>query len=94
MAQSRQGVSRAEVHELIDSRIRGAIREVTWIVAVVVPELMKAPQWTPADRRKLAAALHGVAESQMADGRVAASTAAQALAEALEAQLAAKPGEA
>ena len=90
MAQSRQGVTRAEVHELVDSRIRNAIREVTWIVAVVVPELMKAPQWTAEDRRKLAAALHGVAESQMADGRVAAATAAQALAEALEAQLAAK----
>jgi hypothetical protein len=51
-----------------------------------VPELMKAPQWTPADRQKLAAALHGVAESQTADGRGFAGTAAAALAEALDAQ--------
>ncbi len=90
MAQGKQGMSRAEAHELIDTRIRGAIREVTWLMAVIVPELMKSPQWTSDDRRKLAAALHGVAESQMADGRVAAATAAGALAEALDAQ-AAKP---
>jgi hypothetical protein len=86
MAQSRQGISRAEVHELVDTRIRNAIREVTWLVAVVVPELMKSPQWTPDDRQKLAAALQGVAESQMGDGRVCAATAAAALAEALQAQ--------
>jgi len=86
MAQAKQGLSKAEVHELVDSRVRNAIREVTWLMAVVVPELMKAPQWTPADREKLAAALHGVAESQMGDGRVSAATAAEALAEALEAQ--------
>jgi hypothetical protein len=48
---------------------------------------MKAPQWKPEDRQKLAAALHGVAESQLADGRVSAATAAEALAEALEAQV-------
>jgi hypothetical protein len=63
MAQGKQGISKAEVHELIDSRVRSAIREVTWLMAVVVPELMKAPQWTAADREKLDAALHGVAES-------------------------------
>ncbi len=67
MGDSRQGISRAEVHELVDARIRAAIREVTWLIAVVTPELMKAPQWTPADRQKLATALHGVAESQRAD---------------------------
>jgi len=86
MAQGKQGISRAEVHELIDTRIRTAIREVTWLMAVVVPELMKAPQWTPEDRQKLAAALQGVADSQMGDGRIAAATAAAALAEALQAQ--------
>lgn len=86
MAQSKPGITRAEVHELIDTRIRSAIREVTWLMAVVVPELMKSPQWTAEDRKKLAAALHGVAESQMNDGRLAAATAASALAEALEAQ--------
>jgi hypothetical protein len=85
---SKQGISRAEVHELVDSRVRGAIREVTWLMAVVLPEMLKSPQWTMEDRRKLAAALHGVAESQMSDGRVHAATAAQALAEALEAQVA------
>jgi hypothetical protein len=89
MSASKQGVSRAEVQELVDSRVRSAIREVTWLIAVVMPEIMKSPQWTPADRQKLAAALHGVAESQMADGRVSAATAAAALAEALDAQ--AKP---
>ena len=83
---SKQEVTRAEVHELIDSRVRAAIREVTWLMAVVIPEMMKSPQWTADERRKLAAALHGVAESQMADGRVNAATAAQALAEALDAQ--------
>jgi hypothetical protein len=88
MGESRQGMSRAEAHELVDTRIRSAIREVTWLIAVVVPELMKSPQWTVEDRRKLAAALHGVAESQMNDGRVAAATAASALAEALDAQAA------
>jgi hypothetical protein len=88
MAQGRQGMTRAEAHELVDTRIRGAIREVTWLMAVVMPELMKTPQWTIEDRKKLAAALHGVAESQMADGRVAAATAAGALAEALDAQAA------
>ena len=88
MGESRQGMSRAEAHELVDTRIRSAIREVTWLMAVVVPELMKSPQWTVEDRRKLAAALHGVAESQMNDGRVAAATAASALAEALDAQAA------
>ena len=86
MAQSKQGITRAEAHELVDERIRTAVREVTWLVAVVVPELMKSPQWTAEDRRKLAAALQGVAESQTADGRIAAATAAAALAEALQAQ--------
>jgi hypothetical protein len=86
MGESKQGLSRAEVHELVDARVKSAIREVTWLIAVVMPELMKSPQWTAADRQKLAAALHGVAESQMADGRAAASTAAAALAEALDAQ--------
>jgi hypothetical protein len=90
MAQSRQGISRAEVHELVDTRVRNAIREVTWLMAVVIPELMKAPQWTAQDREKLAAALQGVAESQMADGRTCAATAASALAEALQAQAHAK----
>jgi hypothetical protein len=85
MAQGKQGVSKAEVHELVESRLRSAIREVTWLMAVVVPE-MKTSQWTAEDRLKLAAALRGVAESQMADGRVDAATAAEALAEALEAQ--------
>jgi hypothetical protein len=84
---SRQGINRAEVHELVDNRVRAAIREVTWLMAVVIPEMMKSPQWTAEDRRKLAAALHGVAESQMADGRVSAATAAEALAEALDAQV-------
>ena len=88
MAQSKQGITRTEVQELIDTRVRNSIREVVWLMAVVIPELMKAPQWTPEDRQKLAAALHGVAESQMADGRVAAGTAAAALAEALQAQAA------
>ena len=88
MSQNKQGMSRAEAHELVDTRIRGAIREVTWLMAVVVPELMKSPNWTNDDRKRLAAALHGVAESQMAEGRVAAATAAAALAEALDAQAA------
>jgi hypothetical protein len=91
MAQGKQGISRAEAHELIDIRIRNAIREVTWLMAVVVPELMKAPQWTPEDRQKLAAALQGVADSQMGDGRIAAATAAAALAEALQAQAKSSP---
>jgi hypothetical protein len=86
MAQSRQGITKAEAHELVDERVSTAIREVVWLMAVVIPELMKAPQWTPADRQKLAAALHGVADSQKADGRLAAATAAAALAEALQAQ--------
>jgi hypothetical protein len=86
MAQSRQGISKAEAHELVDERVSTAIREVVWLMAVVIPELMKAPQWTPQDRQKLAAALHGVAESQQADGRLGAATAAKALAEALQAQ--------
>ncbi len=83
---SKHGVTRAEVHELIDTRVRAAIREVTWLMAVVIPEMMKSPSWSAEEKRKLAAALHGVAESQMADGRVNAATAAQALAEALDAQ--------
>lgn len=91
MAQGKQGMTRAEAHELVDTRIRSAIREVTWLMAVVVPELMKSPSWTSDDRKRLAAALHGVAESQMADGRVAAATAAAALAEALDAQAAKAP---
>jgi hypothetical protein len=86
MGENRQGMSRAEAHELLDTRVKSAIREVTWLIAVVMPELMKSPQWTPADRQKLAAALHGVAESQTADGRGFAGTAAAALAEALDAQ--------
>lgn len=88
MAKSSQSISRAEVHELVDTRVRGAIREVTWLMAVVMPEILKTPQWTVEDRRKLAAALQGVAESQMNDGRVHAATAAAALAEALQAQVA------
>jgi hypothetical protein len=88
MSQSKQGMSRAEAHELVDTRIRAAIREVTWLMAVVIPEMMKAPSWTNDDRKRLAAALHGVAESQMGDGRIAAATAASALAEALDAQAA------
>lgn len=88
MGQSRQGLSKAEAHELVDERIRTAIREVTWLMAVVVPELMKSPQWTSEDRKRLAAALHGVADSQRGDGRIAAATAAAALAEALDAQAA------
>jgi hypothetical protein len=88
MAKSSQSISRAEVHELVDTRVRAAIREVTWLMAVVMPEIMKTPQWTLDDRRKLAAALQGVADSQMSDGRVHAATAAAALAEALQAQAA------
>jgi hypothetical protein len=91
MSSSKQGITRAEVHELVDTRVRAAIREVTWLMAVVIPEMMKAPQWSMEDRRKLAAALHGVAESQMNDGRVAAATAAEALAEALDAQVQSQP---
>ena len=86
MGEKKQGISRAEAQELVDTRVQSAIREVTWLIAVVMPELMKAPQWTPADRQKLAAALHGVAESQRTDGRGAAAAAAGALAEALDAQ--------
>jgi len=86
MAQSRQGITKGEAHELVDERVSTAIREVVWLMAVVVPELMKAPQWTLQDRQKLAAALHGVAETQKTDGRLAAATAAAALAEALQAQ--------
>ncbi|HEX7250077.1 MAG TPA: hypothetical protein VF262_06800 [Burkholderiales bacterium] len=88
MAKSAQTITRAEVHELVDTRVRSAIREVTWLMAVVMPEILKTPQWTPDDRRKLAAALQGVADSQMGDGRVHAATAASALAEALQAQAA------
>ncbi len=83
---AQRGITKAEAHELVDERVTGAIREVVWLMAVVIPELMKAPQWTSADRQKLAAALHGVAESQKTDGRLAAATAAAALAEALQAQ--------
>ena len=86
MAQSKQGISKAEAHALVDERVSTAIREVVWLMAVVIPELMKAPQWTRQDRQKLAAALLGVAETQKADGRLAAATAAAALAEALQAQ--------
>jgi hypothetical protein len=86
MGQGKQGISKSEAHELVDERVSTAIREVVWLMAVIIPELMKAPQWTPADRQKLAAALHGVAESQKTDGRLAAATAAAALAEALQAQ--------
>jgi len=86
MGEKKQGITRAEAQELVDTRVASAIREVTWLIAVVMPELMKSPQWTPADRQKLAAALHGVAESQRADGRSGAATAAAALAEALDAQ--------
>ncbi len=86
MADRKQAVTRAEVQELVDARLESAVREVTWLMAVVVPEIMKTPQWTAGDKQKLAAALRGVAESQTADGRVSAATAAEALAEALEAQ--------
>ena len=86
MAQGKQGITRAEAHALVDERVSTAIREVVWLMAVVIPELMKAPQWTPADRQKLAAALQGGGESQKTDGRLAAATAAAALAEALQAQ--------
>jgi len=63
MAQSRRGITKAEVHELVDERVTGAIREVVWLMAVVIPELMKAPQWTPADRQKLAEALQAQAKT-------------------------------
>ena len=86
MAASKKGLSRGEAQELIDAAVTRSIREVTWVMVVVIPELMKATQWTPADRARFAAALEGVAESQKADGRLAASTAAAALAEALQAQ--------
>jgi hypothetical protein len=86
MGDSKKSISRAEAHELVNERVTAAVREVTWLMAVVIPELMKAPQWTPEDRTKLAAALEGVAESQKQDGRLAAATAAGALAEALLAQ--------
>jgi argininosuccinate lyase len=87
MGSSKRGVSVAEAHELVEAAVTKAIREVTWLMAVVIPELMKAPQWTAEDRAKLAAALEGVAESQKNDGRTAAATAAAALAEALQAQV-------
>jgi len=86
MGSSKRGITVAEAHELVDSALTKAIREVTWLMAVVIPELMKAPQWTLEDRAKFAAALEGVAESQKNDGRIAAATAAAALAEALQAQ--------
>ena len=87
MAESKRGLNRAEVQELVDAAVTQSVREVTWLMAVVIPELLKAPQWTLEDRSKFAAALEGVAESQKADGRVAAATAAAALAEALQAQV-------
>jgi hypothetical protein len=37
MAQGKQGLSRSDAEELIEARVRGAIREVTWLIAVVVP---------------------------------------------------------
>jgi hypothetical protein len=86
MGSSKRGITVAEAHDLVDSAVSKAIREVTWLMAVIIPELMKAPQWTLEDRAKFAAALEGVADSQKADGRTAAATAAAALAEALQAQ--------
>ncbi len=86
MGESKRGISRAEAHEMVDERVTAAIREVVWLIAVIMPELMKAPQWTPEDRSKLAAALEGVAESQKTEGRLAAATAAAALAQALQAR--------
>lgn len=86
MGESKRGLSRAEAHEMVDERVTAAIREVVWLIAVIMPELMKAPQWTPEDRSKLAAALEGVAESQKTEGRFAAATAAAALAQALQAK--------
>jgi hypothetical protein len=86
MGESKRGISRAEAHEIVDERVTAAIREVVWLIAVIMPELMKAPQWTPEDRARLAAALEGVAESQKNDGRLAAATAATALAQALQAK--------
>jgi hypothetical protein len=83
---SKGSLGRGEVQELIDAALRRSIREVTWLMAVVVPELTKSAQWTPEERSKFAAVLEGVAESQRADGRIAAATAAGALAEALQAQ--------
>jgi hypothetical protein len=89
MGDSKRGISRTEAHEIVDERVTSAIREVVWLIAVVMPQLMKASEWTPEDRAKLAAALEGVAESQKTDGRLAAATAAAALAQALQAK---KPG--
>jgi hypothetical protein len=86
MGESKRGISRAEAHEIVDERVTAAIREVVWLIAVIMPELMKAPQWTAEDRSKLAAALEGVAESQRSDGRLAAASAAAALAQALQAK--------
>ena len=80
------GLGRGEVQELIDAAVTRSIREVTWLMAVIVPELAKSAQWTPEERSKFAAVLEGVAESQKTDGRIAAATAASALAEALQAQ--------
>lgn len=88
MGDSRRGPTRAEIESIVKERVMTAIREVTWLMAVVIPEMMKSPQWTAEDRAKLAAALEGVAESQQQDGRLAAATAAGALAEALRAQAA------
>lgn len=86
MATSKQGLARGEVQEMIDAAVTRSIREVTWLMAVVVPELVKSGQWTPEERAKFAVVLDGVAESQKADGRLGASTAAAALSEALQAQ--------
>jgi hypothetical protein len=93
MGESKRGISRAEAQELVDARVSEAIREVVWLMTAVLPRLLRATQSTEEDREKLAAALEGVAETQKADGRAAAATAATALAQALRAMKSARePG--
>jgi len=83
MPDTKRSISRAEAEALIDKRVSAAIREVVWVMVVVTPELAKLAAGTPEDHARFAAALDGVAQSQKEDGRLAAATAASALAEAL-----------
>jgi hypothetical protein len=83
MSSAKKGMTRDEVQMLIDERVTTAIREVVWLMVVVTPEIVKLSQGSPEDHARFAAALDGVAESQKDDGRLAASIAATALAEAL-----------
>ncbi len=85
MGESKRGVTREEVHSIVDTRLIQAVNEVAELIAVVMPELVRAAGADAATRQKYAESLRSLAEQAYREGRIAAAAAANQLAAGIDA---------